>query len=223
MRMILNTVAAAMIMALLAGAWLHDRAKRQEDHVIASTRADVQRLAREAKVRGATDAVDRNGRGWPLTIDPAWFEGAPPMNRMVSHDRPWLEVAGPEEADLEHPQIRVAVDRTVAAFWYNPSNGVVRARAPVTVSDLRCTEMYNRVNGCVLASVYADILPRERMLRSLTGESAALAGVGEDGALEFDEAEMAPEDLSAMALDPTRDVETGARPAASPAHDPKQR
>ena len=161
MRMILNTIAAALIMALLAGAWLHDRAHRQEDEVIAVTRADVQRLLREAKVRGAMEEVDRNGRGWPLTIDPTWFKGSPPMNRLLSPDRPWLEVAGPEEADLEHPQIRVAVDRTVAAFWYNPYQGIVRARVPVLVSDEEATQLYNRINGTTLTSIFTREAPTQ--------------------------------------------------------------
>jgi len=89
-----------------------------------------------------------------VTIDPAWFQEAAPGNPLLDEDRPWVEVAGTSQADLLHPPVRMAVEKSIAAFWYNPYQGVVRARVPVMVSDDKATELYNRVNGTGMSSIF---------------------------------------------------------------------
>jgi hypothetical protein len=73
----------------------------------------------------------------------------------------------------------MAFDRSIAAFWYNPANGVVRARVPVTISDQRATELYNRINGVFLTSIFEGLsIPDDRPMNGFNEEDAkALAEI----------------------------------------------
>lgn len=148
-------LALIMILAALAGgAVIYSRMERDQEQLVQQAAAEVRRLETEIKYRAATNAVELNARGWPVTIDPMWFDGRPPLNRLVSTDRPWLEVSGPEQAGLSHPTIRFALEPTQASFWYNPYQGIVRARVPVMVSDAKALDLYNRINACHITSLF---------------------------------------------------------------------
>ena len=159
MRIVLNTLALVLIAAIAAGAVWQHRTRQEEQSRIDSARTSVRLLQRTVTVQSGLGTAEVNGRGWPVTIDPQWFQGAAPWNELVTRDRPWVEVAPPEHAELEHPLVRMTINRDVAAFWYNPGNGIVRARAPVTVSDRLATELYNTVNGTALKSIFEDAGP----------------------------------------------------------------
>jgi hypothetical protein len=94
-----------------------------------------------------------------VTVDASWFEGRAPENLLLSMDRPWVEIAPPEDADLQHPLVRLAVDESMAAFWYNPSQGIIRARVPVMATDDESVKLYNRINNCSLASIFQPEMP----------------------------------------------------------------
>lgn len=115
------------------------------------------------KYHAATEGAELTARGWPVTIDPAWFEGSVPRNPLLSGDRPWLEIAGPEDAELQHPRLRMAVDATLASFWYNPYNGALRARAPVTASDQEALSIYNTVNRTSLTTIFDHTAPPDML------------------------------------------------------------
>jgi hypothetical protein len=121
----------------------------------AETTADeLRRFQSEINLRAATDAGDGTTLHWPPTVDPAWFKGKPPRNELLSRDRPWLEIAAPEQAHLRHPELRIAIDRSLASFWYNPAQGIIRARVPPLLSDAETLSLYNTVNGARLESLY---------------------------------------------------------------------
>ena len=94
------------------------------------------------------------GRGWPVTIDPKWFEDGAPRNPFLTGRRPWIEVAPPDEALLTHPFIRCDIDGNAAEFWYNPYLGIVRARVPYLRSDRETLALYNDTNDCELDSLF---------------------------------------------------------------------
>ncbi len=159
MRAVVDSVVAVMLALVLGGILIYQRAEREEDDAVTQTRTAVQVLAREIRMRGAAELTDVNGRGWPMTVSSDWFDADLPTNATVTGDRPWVEVARPEHAELVHPPNRIALDNTIAAFWYNPGNGVVRARVPVLVSDRKTTELYNDVNATSLSSIFHDWVP----------------------------------------------------------------
>jgi hypothetical protein len=118
------------------------------------TTDSVTRLQRELAVRSATKTAALNERGYPTSVDPAWFKDAYPSNLLLPDDHPWLEIAGEDEAELLHPSIRVATSVSTPSLWYNPYLGVIRARVPVAVSDEESLAAYNRVNGSSLPSLF---------------------------------------------------------------------
>lgn len=150
MRVVVDSLVALMLAGILAGIVMKHRAEDDAEARVERTRESVQWLARQLALQAALGKVTLNDRGHPMTVDPAWFEPSLPENQLVGTAHPWLEVAGPLDKDLEHPRERVATDRSLARFWYNPSIGVVRARVAPCVSDAETIATYERVNGCVL-------------------------------------------------------------------------
>lgn len=159
MRWLRDLVAVLGIVVLGGGALYMQREQRRDEAVTNQAEAGLRRMDLEVKYRAASKSTELNARGWPVTIDPAWFEGDAPENPILDSDRPWVEVAGMSQCDLLHPPVRMAVDNSLAAFWYNPYQGVVRARVPVMVSDEQATRLYNRVNGTAIASIFARETP----------------------------------------------------------------
>lgn len=154
MRRLIEIVIAGTV-AVVIGGMLYYRANHQTLEQDAAFVADeVRRFELEIKVRAATTSTQLTGREWPMTIDPAWFD-RPPQNTLVSRDRPWVEVAPPEHAELFDPVYRIALDPTLASFWYNPYQGVIRARVPIAINDEQALRLYNRINGTWLTELYA--------------------------------------------------------------------
>ncbi|MBY0111520.1 MAG: hypothetical protein K2Y21_01760 [Phycisphaerales bacterium] len=118
---------------------------------------ELVRLKREIDRRAAMVETDKNEAGWPKTVDPMWFDGNPPRNRWVTSERPWVELANGDQVHLLDPIVR-AVDTKVGPdlgeFWYNPSNGEVRARVPLGASDRETLSLYNKVNATNLESLF---------------------------------------------------------------------
>lgn len=185
MRLLVDLVVLATLLAVIAGAVLHNRAVERERAAIQEVKQDLRRIEQALRVKAATGATEVNGRGWPIEIDPDWFPDNPPQNRLLTPDRPWLEIAPPEYAELIHPPVRMAFDRSIAAFWYNPANGVVRARVPVTISDLRATELYNRINSVSLSSIFEGLSIPDGGIRGFNQEDAdAIARILENEDLD---------------------------------------
>ncbi len=149
-------ILVAIMFAATIGAFLL-HASREEDAAerFNSALSSLQRLEREVRVRAATGGATLNARGWPSTIDADWFDGDPPLNPLVEHGRPWIEIASEREGDLLDPAIRQSVSRDVASFWYNPASGIVRARVGVEATDEQALEIYNRLNGRGLITLFA--------------------------------------------------------------------
>lgn len=165
----MRDIVALIGAAALGGGYLYvERTKKANEAVVTRTSADLRRMELEVKYRAASKSAELNARGWPVTIDPAWFENSAPDNTLVDSDRPWVEVAGMSQAELTHPPVRMTVDNSLASFWYNPYQGIVRARVPVMVSDEDATALYNRVNGTYLASIFI----RENPPPSMTSQGA---------------------------------------------------
>ena len=87
-------------------------------------------------------------------IDPDWFEGDLPENPLVGPEHPWVEIAPIADKARLHPSRLTTSLASVASFWYNPYNGVVRARVPVGISDARALDVYNEVNDCELETLF---------------------------------------------------------------------
>jgi len=152
MRIVIDTLVALMLAGILAGVTLHAREREDDELTAQSLRANVESLNREVQLRAALGQVELSEGGFPKTIDPEWFKEGLPRNPMLADGRPWLEVAPIEQRSALHPPDITPGSKLTASFWYNPYQGVVRARVPAGQSDRRTLQTYNAVNGTDLAS-----------------------------------------------------------------------
>ncbi len=163
-RWLLDGVGVVAALVLITGAILYFRTHQEKEALIERAAAELRRVELEMKYRAAAKLPGLNERGWPVVIEEGWFQGPSgvPRNPLVSPERPWVDLATKEEADLDNPMVKMTADPRLAGFWYNPHLGVVRARVPVMVSDVESLELYNRVNGTRLASIFgASSVPME--------------------------------------------------------------
>lgn len=145
-------VGTAVLLGLIVHSrWQHDADQRKVDRVT----DEVRRFNQMVSLRATMKDTELNNRGWPTTIESDWFKDGPPVNDLLTPSRAWVEVATPDQADLEHPDMRMAVHDGLAGFWYNPYQGVVRARVPVSINDQAALAMYNTVNGTQVGSIFA--------------------------------------------------------------------
>ena len=112
-----------------------------------ATAAAVQTIQTHVSMESTLGGAQLNSDGFPSSIDPRWFEGGTPLNRLAPEGAPWVELAARDEVDRVHPKQMSFSGGRHAMFWYNPPKGVVRARVPEQASDLRMKETYSAANG----------------------------------------------------------------------------
>ncbi len=183
MRRIVDIAAVLLVVAVAAGVMYFRMERQREEATERLVFADVQRFQQEVQKRAATgESTTNNARGWPITIEPAWFGGNPPQNPLLSSDRPWVEVAPTEQAYLLHPEVRIATDKSMAAFWYNPYQGIVRTRVPAMLNDDQALALYNRLNRCALSSIFqTEPAPRIVPVPGAAEATASAPVKSEDG------------------------------------------
>jgi len=147
MRLVIDSLVALMLAGLLGGILLYQRSTEEESRDVELLRQSLRRIEQQIAYHSAVADTQLTGRGFPETIDPEWFAADLPRNVLANGPHPWLEVATAEQANLQHPPVRVMLDKSYAGFWYNPYQGVVRARVPSEVSDEQAIAIYNEVNG----------------------------------------------------------------------------
>jgi len=183
----LAVLAASVVAGLLV---THRASEADERDRVTTTRASVERLRTEIQIRRALETATLNEHSWPERPDPAWFADGVPSNDLLDRNRPWLEVAPASQASLDHPPERVAADESVAAFWYNPYLGVVRARAPERVSDKRSMELYNEINAARVSSLLdIEWLALDELRREGVRRATALAATNRATSDEYPEIE----------------------------------
>jgi len=159
MRLVIDSLVAVMLAGVLASIIVFNRKHDEQQLALEQTRQAIRQIEQQISLQITLERVEVNDNGFPRTVDPTWFQIEVPDNAMFDDARPWLEVAGPEDRDLEHPARLTAVDPSQATFWYNPYRGIVRARVPEGISDAATIRMYNAANGTSISSI-APILGR---------------------------------------------------------------
>ncbi len=121
----------------------------QEDAALRTlaTAAAVRTIQTHIAMEATLGGDQLNSDGYPASIDPRWFEGGTPINRLAPEDSPWVELASRDECDRDHPKQMSFTGGRHAMFWYNPKKGIIRARVPEQASDLRIKEAYLAANG----------------------------------------------------------------------------
>ena len=150
-RMLVTSLIALMLTAVLASILIHQHESRIVESRHRRVRDSLLALHEKAALIGAL-AVKSNSAADPFAteISPVWFrnEGLP-MNIMVSGRHPWIDIA-PAADEAVHPPDPVILRQEQAGFWYNPSNGIFRARVSSQDSERATRDLYNKLNGTAL-------------------------------------------------------------------------
>lgn len=154
MRLVIDSLVALMLVAVLAGVALHYRQEQLVEQRVLITQSEVRRFQAQIMLQAAVEKVPLSHRGYPLSIATQWFAGDLPSNLLLGPAYPWVEIAPDTHRNLLHPTRHMATNRNLAQFWYNPYTGVVRARVPDSVSDETALRLYNEINDCDVSRVY---------------------------------------------------------------------
>ncbi|MEE2896626.1 MAG: hypothetical protein VX726_12915 [Planctomycetota bacterium] len=141
-RLFVLLVSSALLLGVAHGL---DRERRHRSE-IAETRLALLRIESEIRLRSALAEGPKSPSGWTMTVDPRWFGGELPRNH--------LSPPGSNrriEVDRSMDQGRIDPDRIVTAaddagWWFNPGNGVVRARVSSQSTLDRTRALYEHVN-----------------------------------------------------------------------------
>ncbi|MEM9419704.1 MAG: hypothetical protein AAGA25_11735 [Planctomycetota bacterium] len=195
-----------------------------EDEAVtmAGVQQSLERLYDRASYYGALEnSLESTRTLWPVAMMPEWFGDSLPVNtllpgvvtedshRVVSHPRPWIDVAPPGDQS-SHPPDPVAVRRGQAQFWYNPNIGLFRARVPSHIGEDEALALYNEVNGVEIAQLERDTNPARTPLAYTPGEppSATMASR---------EPELAPRTGPSLFMSDTKPSPNDSPKAAQPA------
>lgn len=149
MRRLLDLIALGLLILLLLGAVLHVNHERRRSESVEAARLGVERIQAEVDLIRALRLQQTGERVELSGIDPSWFDGSLPVNPMLRHRHRWMDVAADDERMYLHPERWwLAQDEgREAMFWFNPRQGVVRARVPFEHSLERTRALYIAVNG----------------------------------------------------------------------------
>jgi len=153
MRLAVNALIAAMVLALLASVLWHNQRERRLLSKYQATHEALALLHEKAIYHGTLSREAVSPTGFPLVVSPVWFraEGLP-LNAMVPGRQPWMDVAPPGDTK-DHPPDPVIQTDHQAGFWYNPNRGIFRARALPSYTDADTLAIYNHLNGTSLESL----------------------------------------------------------------------
>lgn len=154
MRYLLDIIAVLCVLLASAVVYWYLSSAREAEQRVLRVHEQVQLIASVAAAHSAMPEADTSPTGHVRSIDTEWFDGDVPINALLPPPRPWLEIASADQAHMTHPPNRAATNATHASFWYNPANGVVRARVPMQTTDQATLDLYNKANGCALSSLY---------------------------------------------------------------------
>ncbi len=159
MRILLNILIALTLIGIGVVIVMSRQADGAKQDQIKTTKEEVRRFQRQITWQATVADVELTSEGFPVTIDPKWFQDRLPHNPLLEVGRPWVQIAGWDERALLHPSDLAARDSAAAQFWYSPYKGIVRARVSADISDERALKIYNRVNGTGLMHMFSRIDP----------------------------------------------------------------
>lgn len=152
--MVVNIAACACVLVGAAVVGVRIREERHHEERIEQTKAALGAIRQEIARRAALEPDHAGATGWPGTLRAEWFADPPPQNALFDDGRAWVEIAGKADYDLNHPTVRCDATGGLAQFWYNPANGLIRARVPYAMNDAQTLALYNAVNDADATTLF---------------------------------------------------------------------
>lgn len=147
MRLLVDSLIALMLVAVLGGIFWHRHAAEDQIQRVEATQQALRAIEAQALYQASLGEVPKTRWGYPHVVEPSWFKTRPD-NLLAQCDR-WIDVADESDSDRMDPA-HVTSDHGRAAFWYNPHRGLIRARVEPQMSMQATIDLYNLVNGTSL-------------------------------------------------------------------------
>ena len=149
MRLLVDTLIALTLVAVLAAMLLQQRHNQEQLARVAAVQEAIRAIHSQALYRAAVHEAEGLPNGYARFIDAAWFDH-PPKNLLLS-DGAYRWIDYPDETGRERfNPICIVAHGQRGAFWYNGYRGIVRARVPMQATDQATVDLYNLVNGTSL-------------------------------------------------------------------------
>ncbi len=156
MRWLINCMTCVMVAVIVVAAIGHQRAIKHDELKMRTVHHGLDQFGEQLALQGVLWQSENEEAGaYPPQVMPEWFNQNVPNNPFLSEDRPWIDIA-PADDYNEHPPDPLVDAGNQAAFWYNPNNGIVRARVPRQVSDRLTLSLYNSINHTGLSALPHD-------------------------------------------------------------------
>lgn len=161
MRLLIDTLIALMLTALLGGLIWHHR--YQEDQVQAkqTVQRSLTELHEQVLYQRSLGRVAQSDLGFPRLVEPTWFSRSLPRNAVAPPPHPWMDIAPPDDM-ATHPPDPVLTHPAQAGLWYNPNLGIFRARVPAQLSHGATIRLYNELNGTQIRALPQTVDARRR-------------------------------------------------------------
>lgn len=156
MRPLIDSLILMLVVTILIGVVSYRKASEQRERELATVHQGLAEFDDKLALQSALWQTEEEDAGeFPPQVMPEWFKEGLPSNPLAAGDRPWIDIAPPDDFS-DQPPDPLAEETSQAAFWYNPNLGIVRARVPRQVSQRLTLELYNQVNGTSLQALPID-------------------------------------------------------------------
>ena len=174
MRLIIHSLIALMLVAVLGGILWHQRHQQQNIRQVEAVQHAMRAIESQSLYRTAVGDAQGSATGYALQIDPEWFDRLPRnlLVREAGTIAPWLDLPQTEQGSRFNPNVIVA-DAEHAEFWYCPVQGIVRARVPQRLSQGATVDLYNMINGTSLRIDDVQWTPQPKTLDLADAKTAA--------------------------------------------------
>lgn len=156
MRLLIDSLIAMMLIAILAGVIFHHRQQQDLVRQYNIAHRELASLRDTITYNSALEQATLNESGHALYPSPLWFPNGLPSNRLVPGRHPWFDIA--PQGDLnDQPPDPIIHSHDQAGYWYNPNLGIIRARVMPLFTEQATLTLYNQINTTMLGS-----LPRSK-------------------------------------------------------------
>lgn len=138
---LVELVIVIVVIGLLAAIALPRFGSASHNATVASLKAHVSELQK------AVDMYHAEHSAYPPNIDPDWFISQELPAHTWSPTNPQGVETDSTDGRLHPESVVVSLENGWNGYWYNPTNGVVRARVTYQGTNIRTLALYRRING----------------------------------------------------------------------------
>lgn len=152
MRLTLDILIGLMVTGVLVAVIVMQSERSKNREAIEDVRASLKQLHEKTDYHTALESAMQGQDTLIVHIEESWFGDDLPKNALLDAKHPWIDLAPPGDLGA-HPPDPIVTRPDQAAFWYNPTTGVFRARVKPHANEAKTLALYNEVNNTYLSGL----------------------------------------------------------------------